>query len=76
MTAGDKMALTLRPAEARDAPALIEAHLASRALHGDWVQLDHLSVGPLPHVAIACWIASRWWSANSVSMTRRRSAWS
>jgi ribosomal-protein-alanine N-acetyltransferase len=38
MTAGDKMALTLRPAEARDAPALIEAHLASRALHGDWVQ--------------------------------------
>jgi ribosomal-protein-alanine N-acetyltransferase len=38
MTTGDKMALTLRPAEAHDAPALIAAHLASRALHGQWVQ--------------------------------------
>lgn len=38
MMTGDKMALTLRPAEARDASALIAAHLASRALHGAWVE--------------------------------------
>jgi ribosomal-protein-alanine N-acetyltransferase len=38
MTAGDKMVLTLRLAEARDAAALIAAHRRSRALHGDWVE--------------------------------------